>query len=118
MRMICKEKEFRVTIKTADTFVKRFLGLMFRKTIDRDTALLITPCGSVHTCFMRFPIDVLYLDKDDRILFRETVRPWRIGKLMKGVRSVLELQAGAAAVLSAGDILESEEEEEGENGVI
>ena len=59
-------------------------------------ALVIDPCTSIHMFFMRFPIDVLYLDRDHRVVrAQQGIRPWRIGPLYtKGARFVIELPAG------------------------
>jgi hypothetical protein len=67
--------------------------------------LWIVPCEAVHTFFMRFPIDLLYLDRARRARkVRHAVRPWRISGCWRA-HSVLELPAGtlAATGTSAGD---------------
>jgi uncharacterized membrane protein (UPF0127 family) len=83
------------------------LGLMFRKRLGLGEALLIDPCGSVHTFFMRFPIDVVFLDKDDRVLkVAAELRPYRFA-FGSGSKRVLEMAAGSAASvgLNVGDQL-------------
>ncbi len=72
-------------------------GLLGRSELPRGEGVLLHPAGSVHTLFMRFPIDVVFLDRDDRVLHvAADVRPWRfVGK--RRARSVLELAAGEAA---------------------
>ena len=90
----------RVTIdrcEVADTFVRRFRGLMGRRDIGGADAMVIRPAGSVHTFFMRFPIDVVYRDRDDRVVkVVEALRPWRMSAA-RGAKSVVELPAGDAA---------------------
>ncbi len=66
-----------IRFEIADTFFKRFFGLMLRKELRKNTGLLLMPCGRIHTCFMRFPIDVLYLDKAWRIIGKETLQSWK-----------------------------------------
>jgi uncharacterized membrane protein (UPF0127 family) len=85
--------------RVADGFLSRFLGLMGRRALPDGEALLLVPGGSVHTFFMRFPLDVVYLDRDGTPL-RVTphVRPWRLSRAPRGARFVLELTAGQAAV--------------------
>lgn len=79
----------------ADSFFKRLKGLMFTKEISRDSSIIIRPCGQIHTFFMNYNIDVLYLNKDNVILdMDENLAPWRIGKRVKGAVSVVELQSG------------------------
>jgi uncharacterized membrane protein (UPF0127 family) len=84
--------------RVADGFRSRFLGLMGRRALPDGEALLLVPGGSVHTFFMRFPLDVVYLDRDGTPL-RVTphVRPWRLSRAPRGTRFVLELTAGQAA---------------------
>jgi Uncharacterized conserved protein len=75
----------------------RFWGLMGRRRLPNDEGLLIDPCNSVHTFFMRFPIDVLFLDQDDRVLKITTeLKPFRVA-VGRGARRVLEITAGRAA---------------------
>jgi uncharacterized membrane protein (UPF0127 family) len=69
----------------------------------------ITPCGAVHTWGMRFPVDVLFLDSECRLLgARAVLRPWRIALAPAGTRSVLELPARRAAAVRPGDRLQFE----------
>ena len=79
----------------ADTPLSRLRGLLGRKELPTDEGLLLAPGWSVHTWFMRFPIDVVFLDADLTVLgLREVVKPWRL-TAWRGARSVLELPAGA-----------------------
>ena len=78
----------------ADSFSLRFRGLMMRSELAPGEGLLLKNCSSIHCFFMRFPIDVIYLDKEMKVVGKETVEPWRIGKLFKGARHVLELGKG------------------------
>ena len=79
----------------ADTFRTRGIGLLGRKSLAEDVGLLIQPCTSVHTMFMCFPIDVIYLDKNDTVV--KTVRNMKTFRMSMGGREakkVLELPAG------------------------
>jgi uncharacterized protein len=70
-------------------------GLLGRKALAPDEGLLLTPETAVHTWFMRFAIDVVFLEADLTVLgMREAVKPWRM-TAWRGARSVLELPAGA-----------------------
>lgn len=80
-------------IGIAAGFWQRFLGLMGKQKWGDEEGLFLLHCESIHTCFMRFPIDVAYLDGDFQVLECETVYPWRIGSLVKGTRHILELPA-------------------------
>jgi uncharacterized membrane protein (UPF0127 family) len=83
-------------ISVADTPLARMKGLLGRRSLDAGEGLLLQPAGSVHTAFMRFAIDVVFLDRDFRVLrVAPRVPPWRlVGQ--RGAKAVLELSAGAA----------------------
>jgi len=91
----------------ADSLWTRLGGLMGRRELEPGEGLLLRPSGSVHTCFMRFAIDVVFLDRALRVLaVSPAVRPWRL-RLQRGARAVLELPAGQAGRvgLAPGDQL-------------
>ena len=84
------------SLDIADTFVKSLIGLIGRSCLKRGRGLWIKPCQSVHTFWMRFPIDVLFLDKEGIVVhFIESMKPFRISKHVLKARSVLELPAGS-----------------------
>ena len=89
-------------VRVADRFFTRFRGLMLRKRLAPGEGLLLTRCGSIHCCFMRFPIDVVYLDEEMTVVGKETVRPWRLGGRFAGARHVLEVAAGVAEAARPG----------------
>ena len=75
----------------------RFRGLMGRKELPAGEGILLRPCGSVHTFFMRFPIDVVFCDRDLRVLgVAPAVPKWRM-RSQRGAKIVIELAAGEAA---------------------
>ena len=74
--------------------------------------LLLRPAGSIHTAFMRFPIDAVFLDADMRVLrVASNLQPWRLAA-QRGAKAVVELPAGAAEGmgLAVGLTLELAEE--------
>jgi uncharacterized protein len=74
-------------------------GLLGRDGLAQGEGLLIKPCGSVHTFFMRFPLDVVFLDRELSVVaVRPEVRPWRTAGA-RGAKIALELAAGEAARL-------------------
>ena len=80
----------------ADSVPTRLRGLLGRKGLGADEGLLLTPANSVHTAFMRFPIDVVFLDRELEVLeVRESVPPWRMAA-RRGAKAVLEMGAGEA----------------------
>lgn len=92
----------------ADSFATRLRGLLGRRSLPAGEGMLIRRESSVHTFFMRFAIDVVFLDADERVLRVDAnVGPWRL-KACRGARSVLELSAGQAAArgLTVGDVVE------------
>lgn len=92
----------------ADTFFARFKGLMFRKSIDEDYALFITPCNQIHMLNMRFAIDVVYLDESGKVIRTDmNVQPGKICKTVKNARSVIELKSFSAEKFGIcdGDII-------------
>lgn len=84
----------------ADGPLSRMRGLLGRRELPAGEGLLLTPAPAIHTAFMRFAIDALFLDSDLRVLkIVERLRPWKAaGK--RGARSVLELGAGEAVRLN------------------
>jgi uncharacterized membrane protein (UPF0127 family) len=83
-------------VAIARSFWQRGKGLMLRSGLPEGTGLVIDPCSSIHTFWMRFPIDVLYVDKDGTVLRADSaMKPWRIGPLfVRHGRYVIELPAG------------------------
>lgn len=85
--------------RVAKNPLRRLQGLLGRRSLGEDEGLLLRPASSVHTLFMRFPIDVVFLDRDLRVLrVADGVPPWRVVSRRRS-RLVLELPAGAAARL-------------------
>lgn len=89
-------------VSVADSFFTRFRGLMLRKTLSPGEGLLLRKCSSIHCCFMRFPIDVIYLSKDMTVVGIETVKPWRVGRIFPGAKHVLELEENRGSGLQVG----------------
>jgi uncharacterized membrane protein (UPF0127 family) len=88
----------------------RMRGLLGRRELAQGEGLLLQPAGSIHTAFMRFPIDAVFLDGEQRVLkVASGVQPWRAAAAKRS-RAVLELAAGEAARvgLVAGDVLRLE----------
>ena len=87
--------------------LRRMKGLLGRRGLDDDEGLLLRPTSSVHTWFMRFSIDLAFLDRELQVVrIAHEVRPWRFAYARRS-RYVLELPAGAAARrgLQTGDRL-------------
>ncbi|MEP3482668.1 MAG: DUF192 domain-containing protein [Fuerstiella sp.] len=92
-------------LRLAATFWTRFRGLQFQKNLPIGQGLLIAPCRSIHTHWMRFAIDLVMLDAQGVVLkLQQNLRPWRTCTGPPGTRFVLEVRAQTAC-LNEGDRL-------------
>ncbi len=81
--------------RVADRLVSRMVGLLATDRLEDGEGLWIEPCTSIHTWFMRFPIDALFLDDGGRVVkLVRTMKPWRLTSIARRARGVLELPAG------------------------
>lgn len=78
----------------ADTWLGRLVGLLGRTGLPEDGGLILEPCQSVHCMGMRFPIDVLFCDRDGTVLYARTLPPQRFSPLVRGARRAIELPEG------------------------
>ena len=87
-------------LRVALGFFERFLGLMGRKDMPSEEALLFPRCNSIHTFFMRFPIDVILLDKEGTVVeIIPAMAPWRMILPRFKAKHVIEMRAGRAGEL-------------------
>jgi uncharacterized protein len=96
------------SVEVADSGGRRSKGLLGRTGLDPGTGIWIVPCEAVHTFGMRFPIDLIYLDRNLKIRkLRSSVGPWRLSGCLTA-HSVVELPAGAIQTNGAqvGDTVE------------
>lgn len=81
-------------VRRADRFASRAAGLLFAPPLAPGEGLLIDPCSAVHTAFMRYPIDVVFLDRAGRICkIVPHLKPWRLAACLAATQT-LELTAG------------------------
>jgi len=93
VKTLVYESEIVAEMFIADTFIKRFLGFMFRKTPHHE-AILIKPCNSIHTFFMRFPIDVLFLNENMEVIKKiEGMKPGKV--IMPQKNGIMVIEGGA-----------------------
>jgi len=95
-------------LEVADSGAKRSKGLLGRKGLAPGEGLWIVPCESVHTFFMQFPIDLVYLDRKHRVRkVRSNVPPWRMSACLSA-HSIIELPAGTIRKTQTkpGDVVE------------
>jgi uncharacterized protein len=95
-------------VQMATTFTARLRGLLGRSGLAPSQGLLLSPCRDVHTCGMRFPIDIVFLDRDMTVVrHMDAVPPWRFHFGGRRCHHVLELAAGVRSrvQLRVGDAL-------------
>lgn len=95
-------------LKIAKNFKERFWGLMFKKKMAVNEGLMLLGCNGIHTCFMRFAIDVVFMDIDHQVIsIKEKIKPWHNSGLIRKAYMTLELPEGTVSKkdISIGDIL-------------
>lgn len=93
------------SVHVADSLPRRMRGLLGRGALDEGEGMVLRPAWSIHTAFMRFPIDVVFLDHDQVVVrIHEGLKPFRTASC-RGAREVVELPARECARrgLSVGD---------------
>ncbi|MBP9838215.1 MAG: DUF192 domain-containing protein [Proteobacteria bacterium] len=76
----------------ADKFLTRLKGLLGRKNLAPSEALVLNKCQMVHTCFMKFPIDIIFCDRNWKILATQhQLKPWRLSSFQPNSYYVIEL---------------------------
>jgi len=89
----------------AESPFQRMRGLLGRRALDPGEGILLRPAGSIHTAFMRFAIDVVFVDGEGTVVrVVDSIPPWRAAGA-KGAKAVVELPAGAARGLRPGQQL-------------
>lgn len=102
-----KGKAILKNVSLANTFWKRFSGYMLRRK-PHEAGILFPTSGAMQTTFMRFNLDIIFLDRDNKIVkILRNVKPWRATKIYAKVSKVLEVPAGCFPLeLTEGDFLE------------
>ena len=105
-----KNKEFNICERAeiAESFSSRLVGLMFKKSMEGFDGLMITQCNSIHTFFMRYPLDLIFLDKSLKVIkVIENKAPWRMSLMYFSSSQVLEVIGGTLkGRVTKGDQLE------------
>jgi uncharacterized membrane protein (UPF0127 family) len=95
-----------ITVFIADSYFKRLFGYMFRKMPHHD-AIMLTPCNSIHTFFMKFNIDVLFLDEHMEVIKKiENLRAGQVITKVISAKMVLEAKHGLFNNIEEGNILD------------
>jgi len=107
MKLFLGDKVISNKVNLANDTISRMVGLLKSNGLNDGESLLIEPCNSIHTFFMKFNIDVLFLDKNFKVVkvFRN-MPPWRITRPYLSVKRVVEANANAFSFINPGDQLE------------
>lgn len=90
----------------ADSYFSRLRGLIGHAPLGSGEALWIRPCQQVHTHFMGYPLHVVFLDAEQRVLrVVQDMRPWRLSPWVRQAKSVIEFNGACAIAVAEGDCL-------------
>jgi uncharacterized membrane protein (UPF0127 family) len=95
-------------VELADSFLRRGLGLMGRRSLPESGGLILYPNNNIHMFFMRFPIDVIFADRNNQVVgIRHSFKPWRPFAAARNARYTIELPAGIlhTTKTEVGDLL-------------
>ena len=95
--------------RVADTMGARMVGLLTSRGLAEGEGLWIEPCNSIHTWFMRFTIDAVFLDREGQVVkLASRMKPWRLTAIARKARGVLELPEGTIerTGTAVGDLVE------------
>lgn len=88
----------------AESYFSRLKGLMGKNIIEDNEGLLMRPCNSIHTFFMKFNIDIVFIDIDFKVVdVYIDLAPWKISKIYKNAKFVIEGKVGSLSKLKKGD---------------
>lgn len=110
MKLIAKKKNIIIAehVEVANTFIQRLIGLLGKSEYKTGTALWIKRCYSIHTFFMKFPIDVVFVDKNLKVCkVIQNIKPFRLANAYFCGNSVFEFASPHPVLkeLQRGDIL-------------
>jgi len=110
LKLVVREKNITVSqqLKIAESFFERLIGLMFKEKMDGFDGLLIKQCRSIHTFFMRYPLDIVFMNNEMKIKkIIRNIKPWRMTLIYFTSTQVLELEGGTLhQEIREGDKLE------------
>ncbi len=98
IRNVTRGTELADKARTARSFTSRLVGLLGRSSLEPGEALVLEPCSSIHTAFMRFAIDLVYVGRSGRVVkVVPSLRPFRLSGVLRGGHSAIELASGTIA---------------------
>lgn len=91
-------------LEMKDTFLGRLIGLLGKRGLKTGQGIVLKPCYQIHTFFMSFSIDVVFISKDFKVLkVMKDVKPWHLSPIVLKSLYTLELAAGCIKTLAEGD---------------
>ena len=96
-RIFNKTKVCNISLQAefADTFLSRLIGLLGRTTVGEEEGIILSPCNSIHTIGMRFPIDAIFLDQNNKVCHLIiNMNRFKISPIVKNASKVIEIQSG------------------------
>jgi uncharacterized membrane protein (UPF0127 family) len=93
--------------QVAETLISRFIGLQGKRALPAKGGLILLPNNSIHTLFMRIPIDAVFVSEAGSVVkVGRRLRPWRIGPVAPRALYCIELPAGTAAATNVGHVIQ------------
>ena len=93
-------------LEMKDSYLGRLIGLLSRKGLNRGQGIVLKPCAQIHTCFMRFAIDVVFISKDFKVLkIIKNMGAWHFSPIVLKSLYTLEVAAGEIKDLNEGDYI-------------
>lgn len=108
LKISYKGKILSSNIRPAESFADRLIGLMFKKELVGADGLMIDPCRSIHTCFMKYSLDIVFISSKNQVVkIIRDIKPWRMTWIYFRASKTLELPAGKLPQdIKEGDFLE------------
>ncbi|MBR4508900.1 MAG: DUF192 domain-containing protein [Elusimicrobiaceae bacterium] len=93
-------------LEMKDSYLGRLIGLLGKKGLKKGQGIVLKPCSQIHTCFMRFAIDVVFISKDLKVLkIIKNMGAWHFSPIVLKSLYTLEVAAGAIKDLNEGDFI-------------
>lgn len=100
VRIAHSKGELLNSVQKTETIWERTKGLLGRQGLKDGEGLLIVPCNSIHTFFMTFSLDLVYLDREDKVVkLVKNIRPWKMSGCF---RSAKVLEVGSRFIITSG----------------
>jgi len=93
-------------LEMKDSYLGRLIGLLNKNGLKKGQGIVLKPCSQIHTCFMRFAIDAVFISKDFKVLkVIKNMRPWHFSPIVLKSLYTLEVAAGEIEDLNEGDYI-------------